>query len=129
MKFKPASMRLLHPLIRTVLIVLAALSGGAGTAADWTLNDSIALDSAGSWPKGKASSGRSTIDRASRVSVPNYREHPDPVDEFSSPVLPGAVGCAPAWYDDIRTQHTTFGAGSFALNALGCSASTERRHG
>ncbi|EIM94751.1 hypothetical protein [Paraburkholderia hospita] len=121
MKSRPTVIDLLHRAINAVVIVVTAIFGNAGTSSVRVLNDSMTLDSA------KSLSGRSFAVMTSHALAAVYGESADAIDESATEVLPAVIEYALTCHGDAGTQHTAFGAGSFALNALGFSASAEHR--
>ena len=114
-------MNVLHPFVKVVLIVLTTLSGSVGGAVEHAQKDLIASDPAGSGSKAKLLPRRSTIEGASCVSIldrPEMMGTPGP----STGIVPEVSENSPIRLDLVSTQHNAFGAGCYALNALGYSA-------
>jgi len=121
------SMSFLQKLMKAVLIAMAALCGSVGAAADRAIDDPVALDSVGAWSSAKPSSGRPAGIGANDELAATYSEGTAPTPqheiEVSSTFLPDRL----TWKEVEVERHTAFGAGSFALSALGFNASVERR--
>ncbi|MGF6856931.1 hypothetical protein OKW29_005842 [Paraburkholderia sp. CI3] len=112
-------------LTKAVLIVVTTLCGSLKAAPpDRTADETTQLDSYGSSVETKASSRRTVAVIPSRLLASPHRELVESIDQ------PGAgMSLAPANEEvadrlDVRGPfQTCFGAGSFALSALGQSAS------
>ncbi|WP_229517290.1 hypothetical protein [Paraburkholderia terrae] len=116
-------MYILSRLVKALLIVVTALYGRVGTG-HRALDESITLASGESWPEAKRVPGQPSIGSATCVPVLDIPEG----SGSASDVLGDGIMGYPSGVDEYTlTRHVTFGAGSFALNALGFSASANRR--
>ena len=118
-------MNVLHPFVKVVLIVLTTLSGSTGTTTEHARKVPIASDPAGPGSKAKPLFRRSAIGGASCVSMlecPEMTDAPEP----PTGILPEGLESAPTRLGPASLPDTAFGAGSYALNALGYGAPAER---
>jgi hypothetical protein len=117
----------LQKLIKTVLVAMTALCGSVGAAADQAIDDPVALDSVGAWSRAKPSSGRPAGIGASGALVATYSEGTVPIPQHAIEVSSAHLPDPLTWEEAEIKRHTAFGAGSFALSALGLSASVDHR--
>ena len=125
MQVEPVPVYILNRLFKALLIVVTALYGRVRTG-HRALDESITLDSSESWSEAKWSPGQPLIGSATCVPVPDYPEGSGSASDVLGDGRPDITGHAFGVYEDAQTRHVTFGAGSFALNALGFSASANR---
>ncbi|MHB9842015.1 hypothetical protein Q8F57_045390 [Paraburkholderia terrae] len=119
-------MYILNRLGKALLIVVTALYGRVGTG-HRAFDESITLDSNESWLKAKWSPRQRSISSATCVPAQDYPEGSGSAGGVLGDGRPDITEYAFGVYEDAQTRHVTFGAGSFALNALGFSASANRR--
>ncbi|BDC44670.1 hypothetical protein PTKU15_79670 [Paraburkholderia terrae] len=77
--------------------------------------------------KAKWSPGQPSIGPATCVPAQDYLEGSGSAGDVLGDGQPDITGYAFGVYEGAQTRHVTFGAGSFALNALGFSASANRQ--
>ena len=119
-------MYILNHLCKALLIVVTALHGRVGIG-HRALDASITLDSNESWLKAKWSPGQPSFGPATCVPAQDYPEGSGSAGDVLGDGQPDITGYAFGVYEGAQTRHVTFGAGSFALNALGFSASANRQ--
>lgn len=115
----------LNKLTKAVLIVVTAFCGSVNvTPPDRALDDTAQLNSSGSNIDAKSSARRSVAVLATGDLATAYGERGEPVDQL--PTAPSLAAESMEFASDpgaFAMPRTSFGAGSFALSALGESAS------
>lgn len=115
----------LNKLTKAVLIVVTAFCGSVNvTPPDRTLDETAQLNSSGSSVDAKSSARRSVAVVPTRDLATTYEERGEPIDQTWIAASLAAESAEFARDSSaFAMPRTSFGAGSFALGALGESAS------
>lgn len=126
MKSAPDPSKLLRKLTKAVLLVATAICGSVNAmTSDRMLDELVPLDSSGPWAKMRSSSRGSTSEAVSSPTTSWYPERADPYSRSSlADISLAAHGEILAFDDAYTPSRNAFGAGSFALSALGFGASS-----
>lgn len=116
-------------LTKAVLILVTAFCGSVNAAPpDRTLDETAQLNSSGSNVDAKSSARRSVAVVQTRDMATAHRGRGEPVDQQRTAALCAAESMEfPTDPAAFSMSRTSFGAGSFALGALGASASVPLR--
>ena len=126
MKSAPGSSKLLRKLTKAVLFVATAFCGSVSAMpGNRTLDELVPLDSSSPWAKTRSSSRGSTSETVSSPTTPWYPERAAQYSRsYLADISQAGRGDMLASHDALPPSRNSFGAGSFALSALGVGASS-----